>query len=48
MNTMTYNQAMEYIDQEKCASYVLKSQPGKTSFTRNCLGCAKYRLKIFD
>lgn len=31
MNTMTYNQAMEYIDQEKCATYVLKSQPGKTS-----------------
>ncbi|XP_073941370.1 choline transporter-like 2 isoform X2 [Choristoneura fumiferana] len=27
INTMTYNQAMDYIDQEKCASYVLKSQP---------------------
>lgn len=29
MDTMTYNEARQYITDEKCASYVLKSQPGE-------------------
>jgi hypothetical protein len=31
MDFLTYNQAVQYIKEEKCASYVLKSQPGEIS-----------------
>lgn len=28
INTMTYTQAKQYMQEDKCASYVLQSQPG--------------------
>lgn len=29
MDTLTYDQAREFMRQEKCANFVLKSQPGE-------------------
>lgn len=35
MNTLTYTQAKQYMQEDKCASYVLQSQAGN------------YRVKLF-
>lgn len=32
VQTMTYAQARQYFKEDKCASYVIQSQPGKLSF----------------